>query len=263
MTEVDSGESRGPTVPAARPRQTLVRGTAVGRYLLLDLLGEGGMGTVYAAYDPELGRKVAIKLLKMSGEAPEAARARLLHEAQAMARLTHAHVLAVYDAGRFGDELFMAMELVEGETLTAWLRQRRRRRAEILRVFLAAGEGLAAAHAAGLVHRDFKPDNVLVGTDGRVRVTDFGLTHLKTTPPTSSPVSNPRIDLFASAVGSITGTPAYMAPEQLQGQATDARTDQFSLCVALWQALTGRLPFGQGDFQAIRAAVLANKILEP
>jgi serine/threonine protein kinase/tetratricopeptide (TPR) repeat protein len=160
----------------------LPRGAKVGRFVVLERLGAGGMAVVYAAHDPELDRKVAIKLLHSRGSGSSAgARGRLLREAQAMARVSHPNVTVVYDVGTFGDEVLLAEELVEGQTLAAWLtadptrRTRRRPWREVLDVFLAAGRGLAAAHAAGVIHRDFKPHNVLVGADGRVRVTDFGL----------------------------------------------------------------------------------------
>ena len=163
--------------PAAPPSPPLEPGTRVGRYAIVSVLGSGAMGTVYAAEDPELHRKVALKLLR-----PEVSRAegrglgvRLLREAQAMARLSHPGVITVHDVGTFEGQSFVAMELVEGGTLRGWLLAAPRSWQEILALFLRAGRGLAAAHAGGLVHRDFKPDNVLVGADGRVRVTDFGL----------------------------------------------------------------------------------------
>ncbi|MGC4117954.1 MAG: serine/threonine-protein kinase [Myxococcales bacterium] len=240
--------------------EVLSRGTAVGRYFVLQMLGEGGMGTVYAAYDPDLGRKVAIKLLKVSSEGAEEARIRLLREAQAMARLSHPNVLPVFDAGLFGDQLFVAMEYVPGATLADWLRQHPRPFPEILSAFVDAGQGLAAAHAAGLVHRDFKPENVLVGRDGRVRVMDFGLAHVEATEETSA-VGRPRLSDSARGAnstlsGQIAGTPAYMAPEQFAGAATDERTDQFAFCVALWEALCGERPFAGLDFGTIRHSVL-------
>jgi eukaryotic-like serine/threonine-protein kinase len=154
----------------------LARGTCVGRYVVIDRIGKGGMGVVYRAYDPELDRPLALKLVAADGDdASHAKRDRLLREAQALARLQHPNVIAVHDVGTFRGSVFIAMDFVEGPTLRAWLRDKPRRRRDILDAFLAAGEGLAAAHRAGLVHRDFKPDNVIVGNDGRVRVLDFGL----------------------------------------------------------------------------------------
>ncbi|MGC4114920.1 MAG: serine/threonine-protein kinase [Myxococcales bacterium] len=237
------------------------RGATVGRYLVVDLLGEGGMGSIYRAFDPELGRQVAIKLLKPSAETLDDARGRLLREAQAMARLSHPNVVPVYDAGTHGWRLFVAMELVEGKTLAKWLETPRGLR-ETLNAFAAAGEGLRAAHAAGIVHRDFKPENVLIGDDGRVRVTDFGLAHSDVRHEASTEVSV-HAPPQATLTGTISGTPAYMAPEQMLGEATDARTDQFSFCVALWEALTGHPPFGRGDFGAMRESVLAGKPSAP
>src|SRR6516165_4448710 len=152
----------------------LERGQTIDRFVVLGLVGRGGMGEVYAAYDPELDRKIAIKLLRARGDAADQ-KTRLLREAQAIAKLQHPNVVVVYDVGTFGESIFIAMEFVEGRTMTAWLEAGRRTRREITDVYLAAGRGLAAAHAAGLVHRDFKPDNVMVTTDGQVRVMDFGL----------------------------------------------------------------------------------------
>ena len=197
---------------------------AIERYVIVGVLGAGAMGVVYAAYDPQLRRRVAVKLLRPSASAAGAPD--LLREARAMAMLQHPNVIAVHDAGDAGGRLFVAMELVEGMTLRQWLAQPRSR-AETIAALVQAGRGLEAAHAAGLVHRDFKPDNVLVGDDGRVRVTDFGLARLGDDP-----------DAMARA-----GTPAYMAPEQLLGRTVDARSDQFSFCVTLYEALYGRRPF--------------------
>src|SRR5450432_3653823 len=153
----------------------LERGTAVGRYTILALVGKGGMGEVYAAYDPDLDRKVAIKLMHGSGGHDAArAQARLLREAKAMARLSHPNVVAVHDAGTYDGRVFVAMEFVDGVTLEEWLAARARTRDAILAVFAEAAAGLGAAHAAGLVHRDFTPRNVVIGRDGAARVTDFG-----------------------------------------------------------------------------------------
>jgi eukaryotic-like serine/threonine-protein kinase len=209
----------------------LERGDVLGRYFILDRLGSGGMGIVYAAYDPELDRKVAIKLLR-PGRAGAEAGARLLREAQAMARLSHPNVLAVHDVGTFGDQVFVAMELVDGADLRQWLAASPRSEREVLDVFLKAGRGLAAAHAAGLVHLDFKPANVLVGRDGRVRVADFGLAQAE-----------------GGEESGGAGTRGYMAPEQLTSQPVDARTDQFSFCVSLYEALYGARPFAPDSFE--------------
>jgi serine/threonine protein kinase len=209
-----------------------------GRYRVEGPIGAGAMGVVYSARDLQLDRKVALKLLRPDapGVAPEAQRSLMLAEARALARLAHPNVLAVHDVGDDGERLFMAMELVEGGTLTAWLRERSRPLSSVLDAFVQAGRGLAAAHAAGLVHRDFKPDNVLVGADGRVRVSDFGLAVREQT-------RNGR-----------GGSPAYMSPEQLRGGAADARSDQFGFCVALFQAVNQALPFeGRTDDERLRS----------
>jgi tetratricopeptide (TPR) repeat protein/predicted Ser/Thr protein kinase len=243
---------------AAGPLGQLERGAAVGRYLILDRVGGGGMGVVYAGYDPELDRKVALKLLRPD-RSEESSRLRLLREAQAIARLSHPNVIAVHDAGTFGDDVFLAMELVPGTTLGRWLEGEPRPWREVVERFLAAGRGLAAAHAAGLVHRDFKPDNVLLGEDGRVLVADFGLARpagAEEERTGESPAAGDIGDIggiggiLASPLtewGVVLGTPAYMAPEQLRGEAADARSDQFSFCVALWEALYGERPFAGGS----------------
>jgi serine/threonine-protein kinase len=201
------------------------------------------------ARDPELGRRLALKLLHPGPDTGSAGggRGRLLREAQAMAQLSHPNVIAVYDVGTVGDDVFVAMELVEGGTLTGWLRAASRSWRDVVGVLCRAGEGLAAAHAAGLVHRDFKPDNVLVGDDGRVRVTDFGLARPSSEPAgaAESPTLPQGTQLAASATqtGTPVGTPAYMAPEQMARGAADARSDLFSFCVAFYEALYGFRPF--------------------
>src|SRR5690606_6566143 len=163
---------------APEPASHLPRGAMLGRYVVIDVLGEGGMGVVYAAYDPDLDRKVALKLLHAPGGGRRDASdgsARLLREAQALARLSHPNVVGVYDVGRVGDRVFVAMEYVDGPSLKAWLKEKRRPWREVIEVFRKAGAGLAAAHASGLVHRDIKPDNIFLWRDGRVCIGDFGL----------------------------------------------------------------------------------------
>jgi len=235
-----------PSQVALRPTRTLTIGDRVGRYLVLSTLGAGGMGVVFAAYDPHLDRKVALKLLRAGiTYNTKDARARLRREAQAIAQLSHPNVVNVYDVGTTDDgDLYIAMEFVEGDTLTTWLKNYPRTWREILDVFVQAARGLIAAHGVGLLHRDFKPDNVLVGGDGRVRVTDFGLARSLMVPeeqikprPDSTPLS---VDL--TATGTVLGTPRYMAPEQLTGPDIDARADQFAFCVALYEALYGTHP---------------------
>jgi tetratricopeptide (TPR) repeat protein/predicted Ser/Thr protein kinase len=221
----------------------------LGRYELTGRLGAGAMGVVYAAHDPKLERPVALKLLNDS-----TASSRLVREGQALARLAHPNVVAVFDVGEHDGTVFIAMELVDGVTLSRWLRDQKRTRAEILDVFAQAGRGLAAAHAAGFVHRDFKPDNVLVGRDGRARVTDFGLARLDDDPAPGSAPPSAHVESI-TRTGSLVGTPAYMAPEQLDGHTVDARADQFAFCVALFEALTGERPFDGITVTALRASI--------
>jgi tetratricopeptide (TPR) repeat protein len=261
---------------AGRPAPELARGESLGRYLILDLLGSGGMGKVYAAYDPKLDRKLAIKLLhhapgsEASGTSV-ADSSRLEREAQAMAKLSHRNVVAVHDVGTHAGQVFVAMEFVEGSSLDAWLEQGAHPWHEVLAHFIAAGRGLAAAHAAGLIHRDFKPANVLLGRDGRVRVADFGLAR-RTGEASERSGSIPLdrleggVDSFSlrlTQTGAFVGTPAYMAPEQFRGDELDARSDQFSFCVALWEALYGERPFAGDSPAAIIFAICEGKLRAP
>ena len=244
--------------------------TEIGRFLILREAGAGGMGVVYVAYDPELDRKVAVKLLQpgVSGsDREESARVRLIREAKAMARLSHPNVVAVYDVGTYRGQVFIAMEYVEGEALATWLRSASRARAEVLRVFLEAGRGLAAAHREGLVHGDFKPDNVLVDRGGRVRVVDFGLASTQGEPSrdgetarTEEPASaRSAIDLSTRVTrsGAFAGTPAYLAPEIFAGAARSPRSDQFSFCVSLHEGLYGARPFHGHDVKELGRAIAA------
>ena len=239
----------------------------VGRYVVLEQIGRGGMGIVYAAYDPELDRKIAIKLLDPQRD-DIAARVRLLREAQAMAKLQHPNVVAVHDVGTLGDRVFVAMEFVRGTTLTSHLAARPRPWREVLGLLLAAGRGLAAAHEVGLVHRDFKPDNVLVSASGRVQVTDFGLARgIDSTADDHDDVDRESLtlvraraaataDLRITRTGAMIGTPAYMAPEQYARRPSDARTDQFAFCVAAYEALYGARPFAGASVPELASAVL-------
>jgi len=223
----------------------------VDRYRILRLVGFGGMGMVYAAHDPSLHRTIALKVIRPHLAGSTAFQARLLRESNAMARVSHPNVAVVYDVGRSDGLLFIAMEWVDGKTLGQWLERGPHSWRAIVEVFVQAAEGLAAAHRAGLVHRDFKPDNVLVDDSLRVRVTDFGLvrwsdsdtsltdstsTHpaLGSSDPVPAPLTDPGVTM---------GTPAYMAPEQYLGKPADARSDQFSFFVALYEGLYGKLPF--------------------
>jgi len=293
----------------------------IGRFTLLKAVGSGGMGEVYAAYDEQLGRKVAVKLVRSDRQSLYEADERLLREAQTLAQLSHPNVVQVYEAGQFEGRVFIAMEFIQGRTLRDWLREHARpgdrvRRHEVLRQFIAAGRGLQAAHAAGLVHRDFKPDNVLVGDDGRPRVVDFGLARLasptskeaqasgrgavitdaKTWPadavtpeggptpeagpapedssarnrptkpvlPSVNPVASWSQQLgVATTHGRILGTPKYMAPEQMRGEIADQRCDQFSFCVALYEALYGQMPFPGATREELLHAIENQQIREP
>jgi tetratricopeptide (TPR) repeat protein len=240
-------------------REKFVKGATIGRYVVEEQVGEGGMGVVLAAYDPELHRRVALKLLQpdlsRAGSGTDG-RARLLREAQAMAQLSHPNVIHVYDVGTVEDHVYIALEFIDGQNLGQWIRRDKPAWRDVLRVFIAAGRGLAAAHAAGLVHRDFKPDNVLMGKDGRVLVTDFGLARaesdrLDDTPtapssPRSSPWSRgsqPRLLEPLTAYGTVLGTPGYAAPEHLRGATGDARSDQFSFAASLYAGLWCKRPF--------------------
>lgn len=226
----------------------------MGRYQLRRLLGMGGMGLVYEAYDPDLQRSVAIKVLRPGQRSGPALEERLVTEARALARLSHRNIVQVYDAGMRGGDVFVCMELIAGRTLRDVLEQRPGWR-EVVRLFLAIGRGLSAAHAAGIVHRDVKPENVLISDDGRILVSDFGLAS-EAEPPSSPGLAEGPL---APRLTAVAGTPAYMAPEQLRGASADARSDQFSFCVALAEALGGRRPpepAGLSDEQR-RAALTA------
>ena len=227
---------------------------SIGRYQIEKLVGGGGMGMVYAARDHELNRVVAVKLLRIAGAANTESRARLLREAQTMAKLSHPNLVPIFELGSDQGDDYLAMELIDGPSLDQWLRDSKRDWREIVKVFIDAGRGLEAAHHAGIVHRDFKPANVLIGPDGRARVTDFGLSRpdvSKATPGTDS--------MELTREGSLMGTPAYMSPEQLDGQVADVRSDQFSFCVALAEALTGHRPFPGRSLEALRASMRREK----
>jgi len=240
------------TAAPADPGQPITRGASVGPYVILERLGSGGMGVVYAAYDPTNDRRVALKLVRPQGK-PErwrALREQLRQEAMAMTHFSHANIVSVLGIGEHGDQLYLAMELVEGTTLRGWLRTQPRSWEEVVDVFIQAGRGLLAAHAAGWVHRDFKPDNVLVGDDGRVCVSDFGLAKLTDIPlpvrlglGCHGDVQRCLTPTGAAPGVSVPGTLSYMAPEQLSNQRVGERSDQFSFCISLYEALYGVLPF--------------------
>ena len=226
----------------------LAPGAALGRYVVLSRLGAGGMGEVYAAYDPVLDRRIAVKVIRPALDGAEARRM-LLSEAQALAKLAHPNVVAVYDVGTVGDDIYIAMEYVDGQTVKAWLAEQPRAWPEIVALFAAAGRGLEAAHAAGLVHRDVKPDNVLVGKDGRVRVLDFGVALVTRE---GAPITRTNL----------AGTPAYMAPEQFGGGQIGPATDQFSFAVALYEALWKQRPFEGDTLTSIADNVCQGRVLD-
>ncbi|MFO0633546.1 MAG: serine/threonine-protein kinase [Nannocystaceae bacterium] len=250
-------------VPGASGEFAALGPLRVGRFVLLERLAQGGMGVVHAGYDDTLDRRVAIKLIRGDRARSDGARQRLLREAQAMAKLSHPNVVQVFEAGEHQGQVFLAMELIEGLTLRGWLRERARGWREIVAAFLEVGRGLAAAHDAGVLHRDFKPDNVLVSAQGSIKVADFGLAAL------AHPLGDSGADSGAFAVasasgsaraqvsltetGEIMGTPAYMPPEQYRGRTTDPASDQFAMCVALFEALFGERPFaGRSPEELVR-----------
>ncbi|MBX7100135.1 MAG: serine/threonine protein kinase, partial [Myxococcaceae bacterium] len=240
---------------------TVSPGQRVGRFVLMERLGAGAMGTVYAAYDSELDRRVALKFLKLRGGTSwnAARRDAMTREARALARVAHPNVLAVFDVGMHDAQPFLATEFVDGGNLRQALAARPRTSDEVLRILVDAGEGLHAAHLAGLVHRDFKPENVMLGRDGRPRVADFGLAG-ELGPATES--AEPRAEAFEpGALATLVeqrgrvGTPAYMAPEVARGERATALSDQFSFCVAAVEALGGKRPFPDA-LTAERAAAI-------
>ena len=258
----------------------LPAGTRINRYILGEVLGAGGMGVVYRAYDPDTKREVALKLVRPEtsvGTPASQGQARLLREAQAMARLSHPNTVGVFDVGTADDQVFIAMELLDGISMGAWLRERPRPWREVVAVMQQAGRGLEAAHQAGLVHRDFKPENVLIGRDGRVCVVDLGL---------ARPVNQPRsvdilhagpsnqvaklqaivpnaVDSNLTRTGAVLGTPLYMSPEQHQSEKIDARTDQFSFCVSFYEALYGKRPFAADSRTELVYNVVHGQISAP
>ena len=239
----------------------------VGRYRVEAELGRGGMGVVYRAHDPELDRTVAIKVVHQRRHASLRARERLLREARTLAQLSHPNVVEVFEVGEHAGQVFIAMEFVAGRSLRAWLFQTSPSPHEIIEAFVQAGRGLAAAHAAGLVHRDFKPDNAIrsEGRDARVRVLDFGLARAAD-PTTSTEIGSSEnmsaisTDEKLTETGVMLGTPAYMAPEQFRGNTDDPRSDQFSFCAALHEALFGTRPIAGKTMLELSANANAGRI---
>jgi eukaryotic-like serine/threonine-protein kinase len=239
---------------------SVVQGSTLGRFVVLEQIGAGGMGRVLRAYDPKLHREVALKLMRT---VDSTATERMLREAQAMAQLSHPNVLPVFDVGEHDSGLFIAMEFVEGKTVRQWCNDSRPGWRDVLRVFRDAGEGLAAAHRTGLVHRDFKPDNMLIDASGRVRVMDFGLARAAdekvlgeeafAEAPGPRSGTGPWSDALTE-LGTVLGTPAYLAPEQHLGVAGDRRSDQYAYCVALYEALHGQRPFSGETLEALAQA---------
>ena len=256
----------GTGAPAEQPRR-------IGRYLVLREIGKGGMGMVYAGYDEELDRKVAIKLLHPAQQGDAQSRARIIREAQSLARVSAPNVVHVYEVGEFCGQLYIIMEFVNGTTLTRWQSEAGRSAKEILRMYCAAGQGLLDAHEAGLIHRDFKPDNVLLGKDGRPRVADFGLARMQqpsgglgTNDLTAKyramnqlASSNPELNSLTQT-GMLMGTPLYMSPEQPRGEPPHARSDQFSFCGELYEALYKQLPYEGATLQALAVNTVKGKI---
>ena len=272
MAERESGKAEAQTATEPRARDSQPLGETLGRYRIEKELGEGAMGVVHAAFDPELERRVALKVLRnLDGNGD--ARQRLLREARAMARLSHPNVAVVHEVGTADGRDYVAMELFDGGSLHDWLHAEKRSQREVIEAFRGAARGLAAAHRAGLVHRDFKPHNVLRSSEGRVCVTDFGLARgveastssLETTlrlgkrPAAPAMPSRPGATPLPTitATGSVVGTPAYMAPEQWTGEPVGPPADQFSYCIAVWEALTGERPFRAATIDAQAHAVAA------
>jgi len=248
-------------------------GTLIDRYTIEGRLGSGSMGVVYAARDTRLGRRVAIKLLRAQPDSPlfRELCERLIREARAMASVSHPNLVAIHDIGTFADRDYIVMDYVEGCTLRDWVAREERPWAERFDVLVAAGRGLAEAHAAGVIHRDFKPDNVLVSGRGRAQVSDFGLARgiagLPSIPrkvvPSSPMVLNMPILEPITRLGVSIGTPLYMAPELHLGQLADARSDQFAFSVTAWEVLYDQHPFPGRTVLELASAVQLGDIIEP
>ncbi len=240
--------------PPSRESSNATLPDRVGRYVVLRQLGAGGMGVVVEAYDPELDRKLALKLLR--DHQTSGSPLRLIREAQALARLSHPNVVQVHDVGFDGDRVFIAMELIQGQTLGEWMRGEKRPWRDVVKMFVETAEGLQAAHAVGLIHRDFKPANVLIDRQGRPRVVDFGLAReLSFETQKNETVPKGLLPQSMTRTGAIMGTPAYMAPEQWLGQQATPASDLFAFCIALFEALYGTRPFDGDTLGALSQAV--------
>jgi cysteine-rich repeat protein len=254
-SEADTKDDEFADAPTVPP-PLLPPGTRISRYEVRRPIGEGAGGVVYEAWDPQLGRAVALKIVRRGSAQTQ----QLLHEEQALAKLSHPHVVNVHDAGVFDGGAFLVMELIAGTTFADWINEKPHSWLEIVGAMADAARGLAAAHRVGLVHRDFKPENVIVGKDGRVRVADFGLARsveAKVSPPNTPAPSATQENVDISSVA---GTPLYMAPEQLLGQRADSRSDQFSFCVTLYLALYRQHPFGGDDITGLGVREFARNV---
>jgi serine/threonine protein kinase len=297
VTKVDHETDDHHEGPEESRPDWLERGETIGRYIVLECLGVGGMGVIYSAWDPKLDRKLAIKVVRgrHGSHGSTRGRARLLREGQALARLRHPNVISVHDVGTHEGRVFVAMEFVEGQTLQrVMLRSPAPPLAQLIDIFLQVGRGLAAAHRAGLVHRDIKPENVMLGEDGRVMVLDFGIARERFVADDDDGLSGPTEAEIAdiddvdddgdipdeplepgvprvinedhtpfgelTRAGVIVGTPAYMSPEQHRGRRVDARSDQFSFCVVMWEALCGDKPFGEGTREKLLARMRTGQL---
>jgi tRNA A-37 threonylcarbamoyl transferase component Bud32/tetratricopeptide (TPR) repeat protein len=269
---------------AAADFELLARGSTVGRYLVLERLGAGAMGVVYAAYDPELDRKIALKLLRPqeSDGDQERRQARMVREAKAIAKVSHPNVVSIFDVGVHHGHVFMAMEHLAGGTLREWTAHQKPAWRDVIKTYVQVGHGLGAAHAERLIHRDFKPDNVLLDKNGVPKVVDFGLVRLAAAASSDSSDSGVTFNQKATATGelapelrslaagpaaltrtgALTGTPAYMAPEQFHSRAVDGRTDQFAFCVSLYESLYGERPFAGSNIIQLVDAVTNGRVRE-
>ncbi len=267
LSTLDSSEGGASTVGTAemkaQERASAGTGHQVGRYRVLRVLGQGSAGVVHTAYDQLLDRVIALKTVRTDRRMPTDV-GRFVREAKALARLSHPNIVHIYDVSISGGQVFLAMELIRGRTLRQHLAEAGGVSwARIVALFLEAGRGLAAVHRAGLVHRDFKPDNVMVGEDGRVRVLDFGLVRDAQGDPSQEPDAHDVFAVDLTATGGVLGTPADMAPEQHRGGAADARSDVYAFCVSLYEALYGERPFVADRYEALRAAMLAGTVRPP